>query len=94
MKSLHKIYPSDVLSTHCLYDSTTRTKGTRLGVTAEDEMCMSYFLYYPAAPTGGSCNKNWNNAKARDGHPHVCDMPDLVDADREEFQDSASLDGI
>ena len=33
--------------TQCVYNTTGRSKVTRMGEATDDEMCISFFMYYP-----------------------------------------------
>lgn len=44
-----------VLSAHCVYDSTGRTTTTRGGDETNDEMCITFLLYYPEQPSIRKC---------------------------------------
>jgi len=43
----YTIQPGDRINLHCIYDSTPRTAPTYFGVQSTDEMCMTFFSYYP-----------------------------------------------
>lgn len=38
----------DVLTTTCIYDSMDRTEPTRGGLASQEEMCINFFMAYPA----------------------------------------------
>jgi len=42
------LLPSDELQISCRYDTTYRTAETQLGLSTSEEMCLIYFVYYPA----------------------------------------------
>jgi hypothetical protein len=73
----HTIHPGDRLTTHCVYDSTSRSKLTKIGPATTMEMCMNAVWYYPRLDAmwvcGTSkldgmveCGKTWNRLKAKD----------------------------
>jgi hypothetical protein len=41
------VEPGDILTTHCIYDSTGVTGNTTFGLETADEMCFNYLLVYP-----------------------------------------------
>jgi len=41
------ILPGDLLSVHCIFDSSSKTEPTRFGLASSDEMCMDFLSYYP-----------------------------------------------
>lgn len=62
--------------THCVYDSTSRSSTTYGGDATDDEMCIGFFLYYPAVPNV-RCMTNNVELDAGDGE-HVCQIPGQV----------------
>mmetsp|Transcript_45010 Transcript_45010/g.108852 ORF Transcript_45010/g.108852 Transcript_45010/m.108852 type:complete len:782 (-) Transcript_45010:681-3026(-) len=66
------IYPSDILTTHCVYDSTSRTSVTVGGDATDDEMCIAFFLYYPVQPNAKCMTTNVQN-DVGDGQ-HICQI--------------------
>ena len=69
------VYPTDTFVTECVYDSSERTKVTRGGVGSTDEMCIGWFLYYPAFH-GSQCFGH-TTLDVGDGS-HVCNAPGLI----------------
>jgi len=41
------IMPGDDIITHCIYDTSTKTNVTHFGFSTENEMCLTFVLYYP-----------------------------------------------
>ncbi|CAL4175639.1 unnamed protein product, partial [Meganyctiphanes norvegica] len=48
-----KILPGDILITECVYNSTDKSTATYGGLATQDEMCLSYLVYYPKTNLGG-----------------------------------------
>ncbi|CAL4133676.1 unnamed protein product, partial [Meganyctiphanes norvegica] len=48
-----KVLPGDILMTECLYNSTDKSTATYGGLATQDEMCLSYLVYYPKTNLGG-----------------------------------------
>ncbi|CAJ1440824.1 unnamed protein product [Effrenium voratum] len=46
--SVKKLKRGDELTLTCSYDTSTRTAPTNFGDFTQDEMCLAYFLHYPA----------------------------------------------
>mmetsp|Transcript_53968 Transcript_53968/g.101216 ORF Transcript_53968/g.101216 Transcript_53968/m.101216 type:complete len:617 (+) Transcript_53968:45-1895(+) len=46
--SVAKLRRGDELTLTCSYDTTSRTEPTTFGDLTQDEMCLAYFLHYPA----------------------------------------------
>jgi len=49
------VQPNDRLNIHCIYDSSSRTVETEMGVGTLDEMCMAFLWYYSAVPSYSYC---------------------------------------
>jgi hypothetical protein len=82
-----KVYPTDKLTTHCVYDSTDRTTITPGGDETTNEMCINLMLYYPEDPehTTMQC---WGTPEARDTpptEPHICKLPGETGAPAEDL---------
>jgi len=43
----YTIQPGDRVNTHCIWDSTSRSTATNIGVASDDEMCLEFLFYYP-----------------------------------------------
>ena len=46
--SIKKLKKGDELTLTCSYDTSSRTEPTAFGDFTQDEMCLAYFLHYPA----------------------------------------------
>ena len=53
-----KIKNGDYIVNTCVYNSTSRTADTRIGLETIDEMCWSQITYYPAQP-GAKCREGY-----------------------------------
>ena len=68
-----KIYPTDIINTHCVYDTSERTKPTFSGISSDQEMCYGFFLYYPYSEDVQMCTSK-PIEDVGDG-THECNMP-------------------
>mmetsp|Transcript_25374 Transcript_25374/g.80334 ORF Transcript_25374/g.80334 Transcript_25374/m.80334 type:complete len:184 (-) Transcript_25374:344-895(-) len=50
-----KIERGDSWTTQCVYDTSGRSKTTKMGEATDQEMCISFMMYYPAGETMVSC---------------------------------------
>ncbi|GFH49968.1 hypothetical protein CTEN210_06444 [Chaetoceros tenuissimus] len=79
-KEPKKLYPSDILTTHCVYDSSERTSVTNGGDASDDEMCIAFYLYYPKLSNGDMCLDENTKHNSGDGS-HVCSASDMCKGD-------------
>lgn len=70
-----KLYSTDKIVTHCVYDSTARTKITRGGDETENEMCIGFFLYYPIVRSKDMRCLVGDPQLAAGPGMHTCNMP-------------------
>src|SRR5690606_7286265 len=52
------IYPGDMINTHCLYISSSRSSPTNFSVASDDEMCLEVLFYYPRIEGMSACAFN------------------------------------
>lgn len=83
-----KIYADDVLTTHCVYDSSNRTSLTLGGDATEDEMCIAFYLFYPSPPNPSSavCLTTDTKLGVGDG-AHICNIPGQIGYDDRSCRD-------
>jgi len=84
LQEFQKIYPGDVLTTHCVYDSSERTSTTHGGDATEDEMCIAFYLYYPSIPESSVLCLTGNTKLDVGDGSHTCAIPGQIG-----YEDSA-----
>ena len=96
LQEFQKIYPGDVLTTHCVYDSSERTSTTKGGDATEDEMCIAFYLFYPSIPKSSAICLTENTKLDVGNGSHTCAIPGKIGYDdiacenpRENSSDSA-----
>jgi len=96
LQEFQKVYADDVLTTHCVYDSSERTSMTYGGDATEDEMCIAFYLFYPSPPPSAAssaiCLTEDTKLNAGDGDgAHTCNVPGQVGYDDSLCRDSGSF---
>lgn len=91
LQEFQKVYADDILTTHCVYDSSERTSMTYGGDATEDEMCIAFYLFYPSPPPSAAesavCLTGDTKLNAGDG-AHTCNVPGQVGYDDSLCRDS------
>eukprot|EP01083_Nonionella_stella_P151285 483180_1 len=91
LQEFQKVYADDILTTHCVYDSSERTSMTYGGDATEDEMCIAFYLFYPSPPPSAAesavCLTEDTILNAGDG-AHTCNVPGQVGYDDSLCRDS------
>ena len=76
-----KLYKTDVLVAHCIYNSMERTKFTPGGDETDNEMCINFLMYYPKTEGADyQCLLGHSSGKKKSynvspNFDHVCKIP-------------------